>query len=437
MKRMLELKLQTWKKSPVHKPIVLKGARQVGKSFLVREFGKSFNSFVEVNFDFSEKYASIFELDLDPERIIKEISFLKKTAIVPGETLLFLDEIQECPNAIKALRYFYEMMPDLHLIAAGSLLEFALENIGLPVGRVTPMYLYPMSFKEFAQARNTGDILFESAKYFPEEIPDVFHSKLLKLLGEYMVVGGMPEVVFSWINEENFTRCREIQNEIIEVYKSDFMKYAKKHQVKYVDLLYSSVHTTVGRKFTYSSIGQDFKSRELKPALDLLIKADVIHKISHSSFSTIPLKAGEKPDHFKLIMSDIGLMQAMLNNDVSEWIIRPQDATQNFGSVTEAFVGQEILANASPMKRTELFYWARSKRGANAEVDYLIEKENAVIPIEVKAGKSSRMVSMEMFLNEKPEVRYGIHLSILNNRLKDKIHRFSLYLAGSLADISD
>ena len=433
MKRALGIKLHEWKESSTHKPIVLKGARQVGKSFLIREFGKSFNNFVELNFDFSKEYGSIFEPDLDPERIIKEISFLKQTKIIPGETLLFLDEIQECPNAVRALRYFHEMMPGLHVIAAGSLLEFTLEKIGLPVGRVTPMHLYPMSFREFATAKDMGDILSEAAKYFPDKVPDAFHTKLLKLLGEYMVVGGMPEVVSFWIDQGDFVRCREIQNELIEVYRSDFLKYAKKHQVKYVDILYSSICTTVGGKFLYSSIGGDFKSRELKPALDLLLKADVIHQISHSSSSVTPLKAGKKPDYFKLIMSDVGLMQAMVNDNVSQWIVEPQEASQNFGSVTEAFVGQEILANSYPLKKHELFYWARSKRGASAEVDYLIEKEGDIIPIEVKAGKSSRMISMEIFLKEKSGIKYGIHLSPLNNKLNNKINRMPIYLAGSIA----
>lgn len=433
MRRALEKRLEKWKESSTHKPIVLKGARQVGKSYLVREFGKTFDNFVEINFDFSETYCSIFENDLDPSRIIKEISFIKQTAIVPDKTLLFLDEIQECPNAVRALRYFHEMMPQLHVIAAGSLLEFALEKIGLPVGRITPMHLYPMSFREFAAVKNMDEMLLEATKYFPKEIPEVFHTKLLKLYGEYMIVGGMPEVVSKWFEVGDFQRCREIQDEIIEVYKSDFLKYAKKHQVKYVDLLYSSIYTTIGEKFIYSSIGGDFQARELKPALDLLIKADVVHKISHSSASVVPLKAGKKPDYFKLIMSDVGLMQAMVNENVSQWIVEPSEASKVNGSVAEAFVGQEILANSYPLKKQELFYWARRKKGANAEVDYLIEKEREVVPVEVKAGKSLRMASLEIFLKEKQGIKYGVHFSPQNNLKKKQLSRMPIYLAGIVA----
>jgi uncharacterized protein len=437
MKRVLGQSLRKWKESSTHKPIVLKGARQVGKSFLVREFGKTFNTFVELNFDFSKKYRSIFEPDLDPERIIREISLLKSAKIVPGKTLLFLDEIQECPDAIRALRYFYEMMPELHVIAAGSLLEFTLENIGLPVGRVTPMHLYPLSFKEFAIAKDMGEILSEASRFFPNEIPEVFHSKLLKLFGEYIALGGMPEVIDAWIKNGNFKRCREIQNEIIEVYRSDFLKYAKKHQIKYVDLIYSSIHTTVGKKFTYSSIGSDFKSRELKPALDLLLKADVIHKVTHSSSSLTPIKSGEKPDYFKVIMSDVGLMQAIMNNNISDWIIDPQETSENNGTIIEAFVGQEILANSSPLKKHELFYWARSKRGSNAEIDYLVENQKEIVPIEVKSGKSSRMKSMEIFLKEKSKIKQGIHLSPQNNKLNNNIMRIPIYLTGNTVESFD
>ncbi|HPS29938.1 MAG TPA: AAA family ATPase [bacterium] len=430
MKRALEKTLTEWKNSDSHKPIILKGARQVGKSFLVRQFGRSFDNFVELNFDYSKEFNSIFEMDLDPQRIIKEISILKSQKIVPGRTLLLFDEIQDCPNAIRSLRYFYEMMPELHVIAAGSLLEFALEKIGLPVGRVMPLHLYPMSFEEFATARNSGELLSESANYFPDEIPLMFHTRLLKLFGEYIAVGGMPEVVSSWISNNDIQKCRTIQNGLIEVYKTDFLKYAKKHQIKYVDILYSSISSEVGRKFVYSSVGADYKSRELKPALELLCKADVIHQIFHSSVSVPPLKSGEKNDFFKVIMSDIGLMQAMMNSDVTKWIIDPEEATKNNGAVIEAFVGQEILACSPAEKKSELFYWARTKRGACAEIDYLIEINDTVIPIEVKAGKSTKLTSLEIYLKEKPSVKYGIHLSQLNNDQRNNIKTVPLYLTN-------
>jgi uncharacterized protein len=432
MKRRLYETLVHWKNNEIHKPVLIRGARQVGKSYLVREFGKSFDNFVEINFDFSSDLKRIFLHDLDPHRIIKELSLIKGTNIIPRKTLLFFDEIQECPEAIKSLRYFYEKMPELHLIGAGSLLNFTLEQIGLPVGRVIPLYLYPISFLEFIEELGEMDLLNAAEEYLPNQIPQIIHIKLMKYFGEYISVGGMPEILTTWIEKEDFGLCRRIQNGLIDVYRTDFQKYAKSHQIKYVDLLYHSIPHLVSKKFLYSSIESSYQSRELKPALDLLEKAGIIHRIFHSSVSTSPIKAGVKLNYFKVIFSDIGLMQAMLNKNNLDWIINPLRAAKNSGEIIEAYIGQEMLACQSPHKKGELFYWAREKRGASAEIDYLFEKTDDVIPIEVKAGKSTRLKSLEIYLKEKKNVKYGIHFSQLNSGEKKNIKRIPLYLAGKL-----
>lgn len=435
MQRKLLDTLLRWKKSEKHKPIILKGARQVGKSYLAKELGKTFKTFVEINFDDSEDIHTIFAHDLDPHRIIKEISIITGQEIVPGKTLLFFDEVQESPRAIKSLRYFYEKMPDLHLIAAGSLLDFTLEQIGLPVGRVTPLYLYPLSFSEFVAAKGESTLLQAATEYFPQEVPESIHQKLIKIWGEYIAIGGMPEVVSEWIEKENFQLCRDIQDALVDVYRTDFQKYAKSHQIKYVDLLYQKIPQMVGKKFIYSSIDSDYQARELKPALDLLTKAGIVHKIYHSSTSRAPLKAGAKLDFFKVILSDVGLMQAILNQNISTWIIDPSEAAQHAGDVVEAFVGQEILASYPPNKQYELFYWAREKRNSSAEVDYLFEHNETIIPVEVKAGKSTKLKSLKIYLQEKKASPYGIHFSPQNNKDTRAIRHFPLYLVGSLLSI--
>ena len=224
MKREIEKDLLKWKNSQTHKPLLVRGARQVGKTFSVRELGKSFNDFFEVNFELYEDVIKIFQNDLEPKRIIRDISLFFKKKIIPGETLLFFDEIQECPNALKSLRYFYEKMPELHIIAAGSLLEFELERTGIPVVRISMLYMYPFSFAEFLTACGYEEYLYIILKSFNNfEISEVHHNKLLKLLGEYLAIGGMPESVNSWVNTHDLTESYSILSGLSETFKQDFL----------------------------------------------------------------------------------------------------------------------------------------------------------------------------------------------------------------------
>ncbi len=428
MKRTIKQTLLDWKNNPSRKPILLRGARQVGKSFLIKELGQSFDSYVEFNFDFDRKLVSVFEQDSDPERIIKELSIAAEKRIVPGKTLLFLDEIQECPNAIRALRYFYENMADLHVIAAGSLLDFVLENIGVPVGRIQMLYLYPLSFVEFLQAKEKILLLENLSEHdIQRPIPEFMHKQLIKLYGEYMAVGGMPEVVNEWLLNADLRKTRKIQRSLIETYTADFGKYASRYEKPHVETVYSAVPRLTGKKFVYTAVNPDVRSRELKPAMDLLSKAGVIHAITHSSSSGLPLAAEINPKFCKVILSDIGLMQAMLTYDCKSWILEPEKAAADFGSVVESFVGQEILAYSAPDQKQNLYYWAREKRGSTAELDYVAELHGDVIPIEVKAGRLSALRSMNLFLKEKSSSPYGLLFSQLNFSAGQTIRNYPLY----------
>ena len=433
MERSLTKTLIDWKNDSSRKPILVRGARQVGKSYLIKEFGQSFDSYVEFNFDFDRKLATVFEEDSDPERIIKELSIAAEKQIIPGTTLLFLDEIQECPSVIRALRYFYEKMPDLHVIAAGSLLDFVLENIGVPVGRIQMLYLYPLSFVEFLNAKGKSillEALFEhnAAKAAPE----FMHKQLFKLYGEYMAIGGMPEVVNEWLLHTDLKKTRKMQRSLVETYKTDFWKYVSKYQKPHVETVYSAVPRLSGKKFIFSAVNPEARSRELKPALDLLSKAGVVHPITHSSSNGLPLAAEINPKFNKVILSDVGLMQSMLGYDTKGWILEPKKAAADFGAVVESFVGQEILAYSSTDQKKSLFYWARDKRGSSAEVDYVIQLGSDVVPIEVKAGRSSALKSMSLFLKEKPSSTYGLLFSQQNFLFRHPIRRYPLYAVSKV-----
>src|SRR3990167_10782823 len=237
MKRLISYHLDKWKNNPMRQPLLLRGARQVGKTYAVREFAKTFPSFVEINFELNKKAKTLFERDLDPHRILQEISVITEKQIIPGETLLFFDEIQASPDGILALRYFYEMLPKLHVIAAGSLLEFAIQKVGVPVGRVQFLYMYPMSFIEFLAAQGFK-LIIEEILYNPvnKEMPESIHQKILNLLSIYLAIGGMPQVVACWINMLNLHVCSPISHSLIDAYKYDFVKYAQSNQIKYLDL---------------------------------------------------------------------------------------------------------------------------------------------------------------------------------------------------------
>ena len=254
-KRIIDYHLDKWKVDPYRKPLLLRGARQVGKTYAIRRLGQQFKYFVEVNFEKLVEAIDIFSKDLSPEKIIRDLSLLLKTPIIPGETLLFLDEVQQAPRAITALRYFYEEMPALHVIAAGSLLEFAIEKVGVPVGRISMLYMYPLSFIEYLVA--VGDkLIVKELLDHPAGTPmnEPIHSKILATLGEYLSIGGMPEALARWIQTKDPASALSVLQQISTTYRQDFEKYAKKAQIKYLELLFRQTPHLIGKEFSYSEI---------------------------------------------------------------------------------------------------------------------------------------------------------------------------------------
>lgn len=427
MKRLIDQELIEWQHSPYRKPLLLRGARQVGKTHAVRQLGASFARFVEINFEYEAGIKTIFDQDLDPVRIIQELSFITKKQIVPGETLLFFDEIQAAPQALIALRYFYEKLPTLHIIAAGSLLDFTIEQVGISVGRVASLYMYPMSFFEFLCAG--GNTLLAQALLDQQSTPiaDSIHHKALTLLGEYLAIGGMPEAILRWHEKRDAKLCFAIHQDLIDTYRQDFNKYAKQHQIKYLDLIFNSTPHQLGQKFKYTSIEGDYRKRELSPCVKLLATAGIVSPVTRTSGNGIPLGAEADPDTFKLIFLDIALSQTILGFDLSTWFLQPQQEFINKGALVEAFVGQEMLAYANPKAKQNLFYWQRNARGSEAEVDYLTQQHAQIIPVEVKSGPGTALKSINMFLDLHPQSPYGLRISTHNYSIHEKIHSYPLY----------
>lgn len=432
MKRLIDWHLKTWKNLTARKPLILRGARQVGKTYAVRNLAKSFEDYVEINFEMLPAAKNIFDANLDPERIMWELELLTQRTIRPGKTLLFFDEVQSAPQVITALRYFYERKPELHVIAAGSLLDFAIEKVGIPVGRVSTLYVYPLSFLEFLSASgNDGYINGVLEEY---EFSGINHSNLLDLLAQYLVIGGMPESVSTWIESKDPKLCQEVQKQLIETYRQDFPKYTKTHQIKYTETLFDQIPYMIGKQFKYSAIHGEYKKRELAPSLDLLCHANVVHRIVHTSGNGIPLGGEVNLEHFKLILLDIGLSQSMLGLDMASWFLNSDKELVNRGSIAEAFVGQELLCYASPKWKQGLYYWKRDSKGALAEVDYVYDFGGIVIPIEVKSGHGSTLRSLHQFLSEHPKSFYGIRFSSQTYSMQDKLQSKPLYSVAVLAD---
>ena len=434
-KRLIDWHLENWKDHKYRKPLLLRGARQVGKTHAVRQLGKRFDHVIEVNFELAKDIKLIFEKDLNPERILRELAvFAGRAKIIPGETLLFFDEIQEAPEAILALRYFYEQMPQLHVIAAGSLFDFALEKVGLPVGRVSSMYMYPMSFLEYlAASGNIGSAKAILENIHNESFSEPIHQLLIDLIGEYFAIGGMPEAVAKWVEEKNPKESFQIHHNLITSYRQDIEKYATKHQTEFVETLFRQIPHMIGEEFRYSNIHGEFRKRDLAPCLDLLCKANVVHKIHHSAGNGIPLGAEANLEWFKLILVDIALSQAALGFDLSTWFLQPGPEFINRGPIAEAFVGQELLCYSNPYQKSDLYFWKRQAKSSTAEVDFLYEYNRKIVPIEVKSGDGRTLRSMLMFLEAHPDSSYGIRFSEQSYSQWQKIDSRPLYAVCSLA----
>lgn len=432
-KRIIDLHLRKWKKGPYRKPLLLRGARQVGKTHSVRKLGQEFEYFAEVNFEKLRDAVQLFEKDLTPDKLVAALSLLLNAPIIPGKTLLFLDEVQEAPRAILALRYFYEEMPELHVIAAGSLLEFAIEKVGVPVGRISMLYMYPMNFLEFLVA--TGDrVMAKEVMDHPIgiQMEEPIHGRVLDRLGEYLSIGGMPEAVSRWEETKDPHLALQVLQQIAATYRQDFEKYAKKTQVKYLEQLFRQIPHLVGREFSFGKIHGEYRKRELLPALELLERAGILHIIRHSSGQGIPIGAEVSFEKFKVIYLDIALCQVILGTDVSIWFLDPLKGFENRGEIAEAFVGQDLLSYGNPNVKAELHFWKRQKKNSVAEVDYLIQRGEKIIPIEVKSGHGSALRSLHLFLDTHPNVSLGLRFSARDYSIKDRVDSRPLYSVSTL-----
>lgn len=428
MKRIIDHFLLKWKHDRRHKALILRGARQVGKTYAVRKLGETYPDFVEINFELYPEATLIFEKNLDPNRILRELSLLVRKQIIPGQALLFLDEVQMVPQAIIALRYFYENLPELDVIAAGSLLDFAIEKVGIPVGRVQSLYMYPVSFMEYLAAMGESlviDAIMHQA--LSDEMSPVIHDKILNLLGEYSALGGMPDVIAAWISTKNPLNSSTIHRTLLDTYRQDFGKYTKKLQVKYVELIFDQIPQQLGRKFKYSIVEGEYRKRELAPALDLLVTAGVAHKVFYSSGQGIPLGAQIDTQDYRVILLDLGLVQSALGLELSGWFLNPTHTLINTGSVVEALVGQELLVYRQPDIQHTLHYWHKESRTDQAEIDYLIQLQGSVIPVEVKAGLGRTLRSLTYFLDKHPKSTYGIRFSAQNYSIHNQVHSYPLY----------
>lgn len=428
MKRDIENILLNWKDETNRKPLLLRGARQVGKSYTISEFGrKAFDDLVIINFEQFPKYKECFNT-LSPNEITENISLLFKKDIIPGKTLLFLDEIQDCPAAITSLRYFYEQMPELHVIGAGSLLDFILvsENFKVPVGRIQYLYMRPLSFVEFLDAIGENKARnFIETKLIESVLNNAIHDHFIDLIKKYMILGGMPAVLEEYVSTGNLTKCLQIQSSIIQTYNDDFGKYANMVKHKYLQKVFYAVPKMIGKKFKYSHVDANIKSRDLKEAVELLEKAGIVLRVKKTSGGGVPLEANADERHFKLAFMDTGLMQNMCG--LSEETLLAKDIMKvNSGAIAEQFVAQELLAYQEVFKAAPLFFWAREARNSSAEVDYLIPVQSSVVPIEVKAGKTGTLRSMRLYL-EKYKTINGIKISQSPFDLSSPIKSMPLY----------
>ncbi|MBY0530119.1 MAG: ATP-binding protein [Rhabdochlamydiaceae bacterium] len=433
MRRTIEPLLRKWKDQKNRLPVILRGARQVGKSFIIERFGKeSFEFLVTCNFEFRPELINCFD-DLDPLSICTKLEVAFKTRIIPGKTLLFLDEIQNCPKAITALRYFKEKLAELHVIAAGSLLEFALneEHLSFPVGRVQFLYLKPLSFYEYLVNQNHSRLaeLLDQAS-LKQPLDPFIHNQLLLLLREYFLIGGMPSSVKCFLETRSLLECQTVLTGLLATYRADFPKYATKTQHKHLQIFFEKAPALVAQHFKYTLISPDHRSQDLKIALEQLGWAGLLHKVLATSASGIPMQLHVRENKFKLLFLDGGLANCANKLDMqTAW--ETELLQINAGAQAEQFVGQELLSYADPYMDTQLYYWEREVKNSMAEVDYVIQAGTQILPIEVKAGTTGSLKSMTQFLTEK-KAPFGIRISQHPLSFHDRVLSVPLYLINQL-----
>lgn len=426
MKRDIDKLLKDWKESTRRKPLILNGARQVGKTYALKHFGKSsYEKIAYLNFEKDEKLSQYFEGTLDPKHLIKILSIHTGVEIEPLHTLLVMDEIQECPKALNSLKYFCEDANEYHVVAAGSLLgvKTAGEK-GFPVGKVNFLHLYPLTFFEFLSALGHEKIrVFLEEYHVYEPIPNPIHERLLQLLKIYFFIGGMPEAVAEYAKNERLNVVREIQLEILNAYEKDFAKHAPPNEIMKITTVWKQVHRQLAKenkKFIFAAIRKSARAREYEDAIQWLADAGLIHKSYLVESPQFPLSAYADNSIFKMFLLDVGLLGAQSHLAPQTIIEGDLLFTEFKGALTENYVAQELIAT----KQMTPYYWTSE---GIAEVDFLIETDHAIYPLEVKAGASQKKKSLLVF-HQKYAPSMLIRATTMNLKHDGEIYNYPLYL---------
>ena len=432
-KRHIDAVLAAWSQEKNRKPLLLRGARQVGKTSAVRALGKRFRHYVEINFDDDTEVGGFFNQNLDPVELCSRISLYTRTPIVPGETLLFFDEIQNCIPAIKTLRYFYEKYPQQHLIAAGSLLEFSLNEIpSFGVGRLHSVFMYPFSFYEFLGALD-DEVLAEASRTAGPEMPllEPIHKQLLDRLKIFLLTGGMPESVSCYAQSKDLLRNNEVLEDLLIAFRDDFSKYRSRMPTLILNEVFESVMNQAEGKFIYERVSGEAGNARVKQALDLLIMAGLAHPVTHSAANGIPLGAEINPKYRRIIPCDTGIFLHILGIEKSKVLLAEDFKAINRGTLAEIFTGLELLKTGRTHVRRQLYCWHREKAQSSAQIDYLIQRGTAIIPIEVKSGTQGGMKSLRVFMKEK-NINRGIRTSLENFSREDDFDIYPLYAVSNI-----
>lgn len=421
--------LKKWKESEYRKPLILKGARQVGKTWLMKEFGDSYeNGYVYFNFDEEDELKSIFEVNKNPNRIIELLSLIAEKKIEPGNTLIIFDEIQECSSALNSLKYFNEKCNEYHIIAAGSLLGTLLaQPKSYPVGKVNILNIYPLNFEEYLEA--TDSALFTYYKEIKKDqvIEEIFHNKLLDAYNNYLIIGGMPECVSSWIKDKDPEKIKRIQNELIQIYENDFSKHNGKVNSGRLLMVFRSIVTQLSKtneKYIYGAVREGGRARDFEEAIEWLVSAGMLNRIYNVSKIEHPLPAFDKLNHFKLFLFDTGLLKQMAGIDNSAILLKMN--YQFKGPLTENYVLQQLKGKFDVEPR----YYSDK----NSELDFLIQYGTDIIPIEVKAANDKIAPSFKKYIAEN-HPKYAIRLSKMGYRKDGEVINIPLYLVGKIKEL--
>ena len=429
MKRTAMEKLVAWKSSDERKPMVLKGARQVGKTWLMKEFGKNYyKSFVYFNFDEEDELKSIFETNKNPQRIIELLSMIAGEKIHPLDTLVIFDEVQECPEALNALKYFKEKANEYHVIAAGSLLGTLLAKPkSYPVGMVNLLDIFPLTFEEFLEATDAPLFAYYEGIHKEQQIEEIFHNRLLEAYNNYLIIGGMPECVSSWLKHKDPAKIAQIQRELIEVYENDFSKHNGKVNSGRILMVFRSIVTQLAKsneKFMYGAVREGARARDFEEAIEWLVSAGMLNRIYNVSKLEHPLSAFDKLDQFKLFLFDTGLLKQMAGIDNSAILLK---STYQFkGPLTENYVLQQLRGQFDVMPR---YFSSR-----NGEIDFVLQYGMDIIPVETKGGEDKSAPTFKKYVADN-HPQYAVRFSKMGYRKDGNITNIPLYLVGKTKEL--